>query len=145
MLEKRKNKFGQELCEISKNIIHLWSKLIPYLVIILLVLPGCVHTWTAGRSEQGGYFTILAVRVRLTNIDVAIEGLQGHSLKGMYWDFKLAKLNSLDIFISVNLTLWNLPEILLREKGGSFDRIFKGRQWRKPQCQVYAHWADPAK
>ena len=35
--------------------------------------------------------------------------------------------------------LRNLPEIPLREERGSFDRIFKGSEGRKPQqCQVYA-------
>lgn len=34
--------------------------------------------------------------------------------------------------------LWTLPEIPLREERESFDRILKGSEWRKPQCQVYA-------
>lgn len=68
-----------------------------------------------------------------------MEGLQGHSLKEIYRDFKLARLNSLDISLSVRLKLWNLPEIPLREERGKFDKMFEGSEWRKPQrCQVYA-------
>ena len=45
-------------------------------------------TWTAGWSEQGPQFCPqFGINVSLINIDVAIEGLQGHSLKGIYWDF----------------------------------------------------------
>lgn len=42
-------------------------------------------TWTAGWSEQGPQFCPqFGINVSLINIDVAIEGLQGHSLKGIY-------------------------------------------------------------
>lgn len=45
----------------------------------------------------GKLFHNLAVKANLINIDLAIEQLQGHNLKGIYWDFKLARL---DIFIT---------------------------------------------
>lgn len=98
-----------------------------------------IRTCTAGWSEQGVFHT-LAVKAGLINVGVTIEGWQGQSLDWICWNCKLVRLNSTDIFIRVSLMLWNLSEMPLREERGSFDRMFKGSERRKPQqCQVYAH------
>lgn len=68
--------------------------------------------------KAGRVFHNWAIKVSLINIDVKIEGLQGQSVKEIYWDFKLVRLNSLDISLSVRLILWNLSEIPLRKERG---------------------------
>lgn len=72
----------------------------------------CLNVSTRGQQAGQSRESIpqFGINVSLINIDVAIEGLQGHSLKAIYRDFKLARLNFLDIFISVNLMLWNFLE-----------------------------------